>query len=78
MLRARLSLRETQKEFADRFRVTIVTVHNWESGKTQRIQAIHQEILNKLYLRLKDEGRLMDENAFQSLYRTEIERRGAA
>lgn len=57
VLRARLSLRESQTQFAQRFRVTKLTVHNWESGKVLYMQQIYKEILAALIGRLQNEGR---------------------
>lgn len=73
VLKARLSLRETQPEFAKRFMVSHITVHNWETGKTRHIQRIHKEILANLLKKLQNEGRLIDDSVLTSIYRTEME-----
>lgn len=78
VLRARLSLRETQTQFAKRLRVTPVTVHNWESGKTENIQPVHQEMLDGLTAQLKKMGLYMSDEVFISHYQTKIEKRGNA
>jgi transcriptional regulator with XRE-family HTH domain len=78
VLRARFSLRETQPEFAERFQVTNITIHNWETGKTSHIQRIHRTILDGLVAKLKKEGRWMPYDIFSSFYRTDIERKGNA
>ena len=76
-LRCRLSLRETQNEFAKRFMVTPVTVHNWETGKSQFIQKIHRQILVTLLEKLKKEGLYLPEPVFTAIYRAEFEKRGS-
>lgn len=75
VLQARLSLRETQREFSERFLVTPFTVHNWETGKTEHIQKIHRTMLDALLSRLKSEGRLLDESIFVTIYREQTERK---
>ena len=78
VLRLRMSVRETQEEFAERFRVTTLTIHNWECGKTEKIQKIHKEMLDTLVKQLKHEGRYMPDDLFSIIYRTQIESRGNA
>lgn len=73
-----MSLRETQVEFSDRFRVTPVTIHNWESGKTRFIQKIHREILDKMVKRLKQDGMYLPEEVMTTIYRENVERKGNA
>ena len=78
VLRARLSLRETQKEFAERMRVSNITIYNWENGRTERINKIHREMLDTLIKQLKAGGIYMPDEAFQTVYRTQMESRGNA
>jgi transcriptional regulator with XRE-family HTH domain len=75
-LRARLSLRETQEEFAARFMVSRVTVHNWETGKSFRMQNIHRRILDVLLKNLAAEGRLIDDSIFDTIYRENVASKG--
>jgi DNA-binding XRE family transcriptional regulator len=75
-LRARLSLHETQAEFANRFLVNRFTIGRWETGGTARCAKIHQAILDKLIRRLADEGHLIPEEQVLVLFREAIERRG--
>lgn len=74
-LRVRLSLKETQVEFAQRFMVSWLTVHNWETGKSRSCNRLHHQILKSLRARLDGEGRLIPEAAFIAVYRNEIERK---
>ncbi len=76
VLRARLSLRETQKEFAARFMVSHITVYSWEHGRTSKIQPIHERILANTLSNLAANGLLMASELFDTIYRTEIERKG--
>lgn len=76
-LRARLSLRETQEEFAKRFLVSPITIHNWETGKTTHMQGMHKRILEVLVERLKAEGRYMPQEAYETILRTSQEQRNA-
>lgn len=76
VLRARLSLRETQTEFAARFLVTRLTVHNWETGKSVRMQPIHNRVLDSMLQNLKEQGRLIEDALFETMYRETAESRG--
>src|SRR6266699_3444912 len=69
---ARLSLRETQTEFAKRFMVGWLTIHRWETGKSKTSGRIHRQILKTILKKLHDEGRLMPHEAFETFYREEI------
>lgn len=62
MLRARLSLRESQAQFAKHFLVTIKTINNWERGRTARAMPIHLAILEKIIGQLKDQGQLVPDD----------------
>lgn len=66
VLRARLSLRESQVIFAKRFRVSNITVHKWETGKTPYMQKIYQEILGALIERLQAEGRYLPTEVYEN------------
>jgi transcriptional regulator with XRE-family HTH domain len=77
-LRARLSLRETQKEFAKRFQVQTCTVNNWETGKTQNINKVHQTMLDDLTEKLKREGTYIPADILTTIYREKLERKGNA
>lgn len=77
-LRARLSLKETQPQFAQRFMVTPVTIHNWESGKSERINAIHQKILDTLIETLRREGRYLPEPEMTVIFKEKLEKKGNA
>lgn len=76
-LRARLSLGETQTEFAKRFMVQLCTVNNWETGKTKDVNAIHARILSTLIERLKKDGMYMPEPEITTVVRQRLERKGA-
>ena len=73
VLRARLSLRETQTEFGGRFYVTRITIHNWETSKSNRLQTVHKLILESLLRNLKAEGRLIDEAILDTVTREQLE-----
>ena len=77
-LRARMSLHETQTEFAKRFRVSRETICNWETGKTGRAQVIHQEILDAIMRNLQSEGKLISKDQVMHLFREVIDKRGLA
>ena len=77
-LRARLSLRETQTEFAKRFHVTKMTVQHWESGKTIRIQQVHKLILEAIVFNLKRDGHYLPEEVMTTVFREEVEKKGNA
>ena len=72
VLRARLSLRETQEEFSDRFRVSKTTIHKWERGYVTRMQRVYQEMLDALLKRLQAEGRLLPEAVVQTIFKDEV------
>lgn len=78
VLRARLSLRETQVEFAKRFLVTPVTIHNWETGKVSRMQNIHKKVLEELIKNLKKEGYYLPDEVFTTVFRSELAKHGNA
>ena len=78
VLRARMSLRETQPEFSKRFMATPVTIHNWESGKSRHPQRIHRSVLDKLVVDLKKQGLWMPDDVFITICRTEVENKGNA
>lgn len=78
-LRARLSLMETQAEFARRFLTSRRSIINWESGATLEPQAkLHRHILNRLIHNLDAEGKLMPREAVLIMFRESQERRGNA
>lgn len=68
-LQARLSLKETQLEFATRFRVSRGTVNKWENGVVEHTQRIYREILLSLLARLKAEGRLVPDELVYTLFK---------
>lgn len=78
MLRARLSLRETQAEFAKHFRVTVKTVNNWERGRSTRTPAIYTEILAKIIAQLQANGQLLLEEQLQAILRKALLRHNSA
>lgn len=75
VLRARLSEHETQMEFASRFLVSNITVHNWETGRTNKLQPVHQRILDGMMERLRTEGRLLSEDILKTIVHEEEERK---
>lgn len=75
IFRARISLRETQSEFSNRFRTTVSTINNWETGKTKFIQRIHLAILDSIEQRLKHEGRWLPEDLFIIAWKLKLERK---
>lgn len=76
-LQTRLSLKETQSEFASRFRVTPLTVHKWETGKVERMQRIYREILADLKLSLEAKGQLIPKDVIIVFFREDAELRNA-
>ena len=76
VLRARLSLRETQKEFAERMRVHSMTISNWELGRVTRLSRIYREILDAIIERLRAEGKLLPDEAITVTLKGEVEKRG--
>ena len=77
-IRARLSLRETQVQFAQRFHVAPITVHKWESGKVLSLRPIYQVLMNALEARLRAEGRWLSDDIFAAIYHKELEIKGNA
>jgi transcriptional regulator with XRE-family HTH domain len=77
VLRVRLSLHETQDEFAQRFRVSKNTVSNWERGFTRYPQKIHKEILDMLFHNLGRENKLIPQEQVLVLLREALEARGS-
>ena len=69
VLQARLSLKETQMEFANRFRVSAVTVHKWEVGKVDRMHNIYKEILKGLIKGLEANGQLVPRDLLQGFFK---------
>lgn len=59
ILRTRLSLRETQAEFAKRFHVTMKTIGNWETGRVVAMLPIYQALLDRLVEQLAKQGHLI-------------------
>lgn len=78
VLRVRLSLRETQAQFANRFRVSSTTVWKWEKGKVKHMQRIYRELLAQTEGQLKASGRLLPEQLVEILFKEELERFDAA
>ena|ERR1051326_1205406 len=74
-LQVRMSLRETQAVFAERFMVNWITVSRWETGKTRGCSRVNHRILLNLRERLKAEGRLLPESVFDTFYNEELERK---
>ena len=68
---ARLSLHETQPEFAKRFMVNVMTIHNWESGRSEFIRPINRHLLTSLLTRLQTEGRLINDDYVRGLLEKE-------
>lgn len=66
VFRSRQSLQESQAKFAKRFRVSNITVHNWETGKVTYMQHIYQEILVALVKRLEAEGRYLPVGVYEA------------
>lgn len=77
-MRARLSLRETQSEFAIRFQVIPRTIQNWEVGASEHVPHIYRFILEDLTKNLKANGIYMHIDVFDPIYRDRLERRGNA
>lgn len=75
VLWTRMSLRETQTEFARRFGISWITIHRWESGKVKKAYHVHERVLGAIMNNLKTEGRLMPQEVFETYYREEIERK---
>lgn len=69
VLRVRLSVRETQTQFAERFRVSKTTVHKWERGQTVKMHRLYKEILDNMTAKLMKEGRLVPEEMVDILFR---------
>lgn len=78
VLRCRLSLKETQDEFAARFRAAGVTISRWERGDVETIHAIYREILDGLESKLKDEKLLVPMELVEIVYKTVLKKRGDA
>src|SRR3990167_445625 len=78
VMRARLSLSETQAEFAVRFQVIPYTVHNWEIGRSEHVPHIYRFILEDLIKNLKDNGIWLNTDVFDTIYRDRLERKGNA
>lgn len=78
VLRARLSLRETQSEFAQRFHVTKMTIQHWESGKTLHVQKVHKIILEALVRNLQRDGHYLPQEIMTTVYREVVEKKGNA
>lgn len=74
VLQVRLSLRETQSEFARHFQVSKTTVYMWEKGRSKRMQRIYRHILDTLKERLQAEGRLLPDAAITVMFKEEVER----
>lgn len=68
VVQCRLSLKETQEQFAERFRVTTATVCKWERGGVEVTHKIYTEILDLLHKRLKQEGRLISEYLIKQIF----------
>jgi DNA-binding XRE family transcriptional regulator len=77
-LRCRLSLKETQTQFAKRFRVSVTTIVNWETGSVENMSRIYEEIMDSLTARLAEQGRLMPDASIRVLFKEEMERVGDA
>lgn len=78
-LRARLSLGETQTEFAKRFLTSRQTIVNWERGKVIRPQApIHAHILDRITHNLDAERRLVPREQVETMFREALLRSGNA
>lgn len=77
-LRARLSLNETQDEFSDRFHVSALTIHKWETGKVLSPHPIYTAILDALTARLAKEGLLIDDDIMSTIDREDTASRGDA
>lgn len=78
VLQARLSLRETQPEFAKRFKVSHMTIHKWETGKVEHLHRIYRHLLDALVAHLKANGQWMADDILTTVYRTELENKGNA
>ena len=71
VMRTRLSLRETQAEYAKRFHVSVKTVGNWETGRVRDILPIYKAILFRLQEQLQRQGQLMPEDMLLAIVRQE-------
>jgi transcriptional regulator with XRE-family HTH domain len=74
VLQCRLSLRETQSEFAKRFKVSRMTLHRWENGQTITFHPIYRDILDLLWNRLKRDNMLLPEPVVTTVVRETKER----
>ena len=75
---ARLSLHENQEDFAKRFRVSYVTISNWETGKSLTCHTIHKEIMDMLLNNLQKEGHLIPREQVLVLLNAAVEKKGNA
>lgn len=75
-LRARLSVKETQRQFAKRFMVQTCTINNWETGKSKFINKVHREILIALCNKLFKEGTYVDAAVVDKVMQERIAKRG--
>jgi len=73
VLRVRLSLRETQVQFARRFRVSPTTVWKWETGRVEHMQKIYKELLTGFEKELVASGRLLPEQFVEVLFKRDVE-----
>ncbi len=78
VVRARLSLQETQQVFANRFMVAKETVHRWEVGRIERFGKMNGLILDTLMDKLDREGRLLPPEVVRMMFREQIEDKGDA
>lgn len=70
-----MSLKETQTEFARRFGTSWITIHRWESGKVKKAYHVHERVLTAIMANLKQNGRMMPQEIFETYYREEVERK---
>lgn len=70
VLRARLSLRESQAQFAIRLHVTTRTLTNWETGRFEP-QPIYRAILERIIAQLRMQGQLLPEETVRQLLRAD-------
>lgn len=78
VVQTRLSLKETQKEFANRFMVSPVTIWHWERGKVDAMRRIYKKILDRLHADLAAQDRLLHRDVVLVLFKEDVERSGDA
>jgi len=68
-LQCRLSLRETQAEFAKRFKTHRVTIVKWENGAIETQHPLAADLLDRLWHKLHQEHKLLPEAAMVTILR---------